>query len=70
MCDSLTTSSDFERVSAADTGTRKGYQDGFKSIIFLLAKILGLRLIHRSIIAKCHVKRGKTGESSKHVERQ
>ena len=29
-CDSLTTSSDFERVSAADTGTRKEYQDSLK----------------------------------------
>ena len=29
-CDSLATSSDFERVSAADTGTWKGYQDGLK----------------------------------------
>ena len=29
-CDSLTMSSDFERVSAADTGTQKGYQDGLK----------------------------------------
>ena len=29
-CDSLATSSDFERVSAMDTGTWKEYQDGLK----------------------------------------